>query len=113
MIAIFPNVCLWQRSYSQNWEVLTLKNCHSIEPPSHASTAYIRYCMAWPSFLFYCFVKIGATCENFLGKWFTAPPAAKYCPYAYASRQTGEKLQCLYESLKSNDFRKTAVLINI
>ena len=30
-----------------------------------------------------CFVKIWATCENFLGKWFTAP-LAKNCPYAYA-----------------------------
>ena len=28
MVAIFPNVCLWRRSYAQNWEVLTLKNCH-------------------------------------------------------------------------------------
>ena len=26
------------------------------------------------------------------------------------SRQTREKLQCLYENLKSNNFRKTAVL---
>ena len=34
------------------------------------------------SFLFCCFVKIWATCENFLGKYFTAPPA-KNCPYAY------------------------------
>ena len=24
-----------------------------------------------------CFVKIWATCENFLGKWFTAPPDKK------------------------------------
>ena len=24
-----------------------------------------------------CFVKIWATCENFLGKWFTAPPGRK------------------------------------
>ena len=24
MVAIFPNVCLWRRSYAQNWEVLTL-----------------------------------------------------------------------------------------
>ena len=24
-----------------------------------------------------CFVKIWATCENFLGKWFTAPPGKK------------------------------------
>ena len=28
MAAIFPNVCLWRRSYAQNSEVLTLKNCH-------------------------------------------------------------------------------------
>ena len=77
MVAIFPNVCLWRRSYSQNWEVLTLKNCHSIEPPSYASTAYIIASYAWPSFPFYCFVKIWATCENFLDKWFTASPGKK------------------------------------
>ena len=33
--------------------------------------------MLWPSFLFDCFVKIWATCKNFLGKWFTAPPEKK------------------------------------
>ena len=27
--------------YAQNWDVLTLKNCYSIEPPSYASTAYV------------------------------------------------------------------------
>ena len=37
----------------------------------------LHYCIAWPSFLFYCFVKFWATCENFLGKWFTAPPGKK------------------------------------
>ena len=31
-------------------------------------------CIVWPLFLFYCFVKIWATCENVLGKWVTAPP---------------------------------------
>ena len=41
MVAIFPYVCLWRYSYAQNWEVLTLKNCYSIEPPSYASTAYV------------------------------------------------------------------------
>ena len=40
MVAIIPNVCLWRRSYAQNWEVLTLQNCYGIEPPSYASTAY-------------------------------------------------------------------------
>ena len=29
------------------------------------------------------------------------------------SRQTGEKLQCLYENLMSNNFRKTALLEKI
>ena len=29
------------------------------------------------------------------------------------SRQTREKLQCLYENLMSNNFRKTAVLTKI
>ena len=31
----------------------------------------------WASFLFDCFVKICATCKNFLGKWFTASPGRK------------------------------------
>ena len=35
-----------------------------------------------PPFRFDCFVKIWATCKNFLGKWFTAP-LAKNSPYAY------------------------------
>ena len=30
--------------------------------------------IAWPPFLFDCFVKIWATFKNFLGKWFTSPP---------------------------------------
>ena len=45
-----------------------------------------------PSFLFDCFVKIWATCKNFLGKWLTAnllslpppPHVAKNSPYTYA-----------------------------
>ena len=63
MLAIFPNVCLWRRSYSQNWEVLTFICQYGL-----------RYCIVSPSFLLYRFVKIWATWENFLGKWFTAPP---------------------------------------
>ena len=71
--------------YAQTWQVLTLKNC--IEPLSYASTAYF---VAWLYFPFDCFVKIWATCKNFLGKWTTAPPGKKlpvrlciqlkYCP---------------------------------
>ena len=71
-VAIFPNVCLWRRSLCSDL-VLTLKNC--IEPPSYARTAYVV--AIWPSFLFDSFVKIWATCEIFLGKWFTAPPGKK------------------------------------
>ena len=43
--------------------------------PSYARTAYVV--AIWPSFLFDSFVKIWATCEIFLGKWFTAPPWQK------------------------------------
>ena len=80
VVAIFPNVCLWRRSLCSDL-VLTLKNC--VEPPSYARTAYVV--AIWPSFLFDSFVKIWATCEMFLGKWFTAPPPplAKHFPYAY------------------------------
>ena len=66
MVAIFPNVCLWRRSYSQNWEVLTFICQYGL-----------RYCIVSPSFLVYCFVKIWATWENFLGKWLNAPPGKK------------------------------------
>ena len=72
VVAIFPNVCLWPRSLCLNL-VLTLKNC--IEPPSYASNASTTYVVAiWPLFLFDSFVKIWATREIFLGKWFTALP---------------------------------------
>ena len=69
MVAIFPNVCLWRRSLCSN-----LENC--IEPTSYASTAYVV--AIWPSFLFDSFVKIWDTCENILGKWFTAPPGKQF-----------------------------------
>ena len=61
-------------------QVLTLKNC--IEPPSYASTAYVVASYG-PRFCSTVFVKIWATYKNFLGKWFTTPPLAKNCPYAY------------------------------
>ena len=41
-----------------------------------------------PHILFDSFVKIWATCEMFLGKWFTAPsppPLGKNFPYAYGN----------------------------
>ena len=46
-------------------------------------------------FFFLLFRKIWATCENFLGKWFTAP-LAKDCPYAYAHK---------YENVVSFNFK--------
>ena len=73
MVAVFPNVCLWRRILCSDL-VLTIKNC--VEPPSYARTAYVV--AIWPSFLFDSFVKIWATCEMFLGKWFTAPPGKKF-----------------------------------
>ena len=81
-VAMFPNVCLWRRSLCSDL-VLTLKNC--IEPPSYAWTAYVV--AIWPSFLFDSFVKIWATCEIFLGNWFTAPPGKKF-PVRLCSSQT-------------------------
>ena len=67
MIAIFPNVCLWRRtdSYAQNWEVLTLKNCYSIEPPSHASMGYVVASFGLVSFLLF---------RKNLGKSLPPPP---------------------------------------
>ena len=70
----FPNVCLWRRSYSQNWEALSVKNCYSVEPPPYVTTAYVVASYG-PLFLSTVrFFKFWATCENFLGKSFTAPP---------------------------------------
>ena len=74
VVAIFPNACLWRRSLYSNL-VLTLKtNC--IKPPLYVSTVYVV--VIRPSFLSDSFVKIWATCEIFLGKWFTAPPGKKF-----------------------------------
>ena len=77
MVVIFPNVCLWRRSYAQNWEVLTLKNCYGIEPPSYVSTAYVVASYG-PRFLSTVrFVKIWATFENFVGQMVYRPPWQK------------------------------------
>ena len=81
MVAIFPYVCLWQRSYAQNWEVFTLKNCYSIEPPSYASTAYVVASYG-PRFFSTVSQKFGQLARIF---WANSlpPPLAKNCPYAY------------------------------
>ena len=88
MVAVFPNVCLWRRSLCSDL-VLTIKNC--VEPPSYARTAYVV--AIWPSFLFDSFVKIWATCEVFLGKWFTAPPGKKF-PVRLCLWATHSSLKC-------------------
>ena len=74
-MAILPNVCLGRRSYAQNWEVgVTLKNCYGIEPPSYVSTAYVLASYG-PRFLSTVrFVKIWATCENFVWQMDYPPP---------------------------------------
>ena len=85
VVAIFPNVCLWQRIvYAQTWQVY-------IDPENqYWGTFVCQYaglccCIVWPLFLFDCFVKIWPICNNVLGKWSTAPPPlAENCPYAYA-----------------------------
>ena len=92
MVAVFPNVCLWRRSLCSDL-VLTIKNC--VEPPSYARTAYVV--AIWPSLLFDSFVKIWATCEVFLGKWFTPPPPlAKNFPYAYVNLYRVRGGYCCY-----------------
>ena len=91
VVAVFPNVCLWRRSYSQNWEVLSVKNCYSVEPPSYVTTAYVVASYG-PLFLSTVrFFKIWAICEKFLGKSFTAPPGKNF-PYAYDFRYSVQGL---------------------
>ena len=60
-------------------------NLSGIDPEKlYRATFICQYglccCIVWPSFLFDCFVKIWATCKNFLGKWFTAPPPSRKLP---------------------------------
>ena len=76
LVVIFLNVCLWRHSLRSDLE--------GIDPEKlYLATficQYALYCYkVWPSFFFVdeCFVKIWATCDNFLGKWFTAPSGKK------------------------------------
>ena len=73
-MAIFPNVCLGRRIYAQNWEVLTLKNCYGFEPPSYVSTAYVVASYGPRILSTVRFVKIWATCENFVWQMVYHPP---------------------------------------
>ena len=70
----FPNACLWRRSLCSNLAGIDSEKLYR-------ATFICQYglccCIVWPSFLFDCFVKIWATCKNFLGKWITAPPGKK------------------------------------
>ena len=58
---------LWTR-FMSSYDRLICKNIF---------TSYVGLCccILWPTFLFDCGVKMWATCEDFLGKWFTAPLA--------------------------------------
>ena len=76
LVVIFLNVCLWRHSLRSDLE--------GIDPEKlYLATficQYALYCYkVWPSFFLVdeCFVKIWATCDNFLGKWFTAPSGKK------------------------------------
>ena len=66
MVAIFPNVCLWRRSYAQNWEILTLK---TVTVSSHLHMPVrptLLHRMALVSFLL--FRKNLGNLREFLGK---------------------------------------------
>ena len=84
LVVIFLNVCLW-------WHSLR-SNLGGIDPEKlYLATFICQYtlycCIVWPSFLFVndCFVNIWATCDNFLGKWLSAPSGKKLpvrlCPF--------------------------------
>ena len=70
--------CHWYRRPSK-WKKWFLGSCNIF-------TSYVGHCQCilWPSFPFDYFVKVWATWNNFLGKWFTAHRGKK-CPYAYGS----------------------------
>ena len=70
----FPNVCLWQRGLCSNLAGIDREKLYR---GTFICQDGLCCCIVWPSFLFDCFVKIWATCMNFLGKWFTAPPRPK------------------------------------
>ena len=74
MVAIFPNVCLWRRSYSQNWEVLTLKNIASshLHMPVRPT---LLHRMALVSFLL--FRKNLGNLREFFGQMVYRPPRQK------------------------------------
>ena len=78
MVAIFPNVCLWRRSYSQNWEVLTLKNIASshLHMPVRPT---LLHRMALVSFLL--FRKNLGNLREFFGQMvYRSPPPGKKLP---------------------------------
>ena len=71
---------------------MTLKNCCGIEPPSYVSTAYVVASYG-PRFLSTVrFVKIWATCENFVWQMVYRPPLAKKFPYAYVAAPEQNKI---------------------
>ena len=75
LVVICINVCLWRHSLRSNLEGIYSEKLY-------LATFICQYalccCTVWPSFLFVdCFVKIWATCDNFLGKWFSAPSGKK------------------------------------
>ena len=74
VVAIFPSVCLWQLGLCSNLAGIDREKLYR---GTFICQDGLCCCIVWPSFLFDCFVKIWATCMNFLGKWFTALPGRK------------------------------------
>ena len=106
VVAIFPNICLWRRSLCSNLA--------GIDPEKlYWGTFMCQYglccCIVWPSFLFDCFVKIWATCKNFLGKWVTAPPGRKLPVRLWLNVHTNNPKDnaFLWETLFSHWLKKT------
>ena len=77
---------LWPSKWQRQLFLLTcfMSSCDGFKC-KNIFTSYegLCWCIIWPSFLFDCFVKIWATCENFWANG-SPSPLAKNCPYAYA-----------------------------
>ena len=82
VVAIFPNVCLWRRSYAQNWKVLTLKNCVTVSSHLHMPVRpLLLHRMVLVSFRLYVSEKFGQLARIFWENGLP-PSLAKNFPYA-------------------------------
>ena len=105
MVAIFPNVFLWRRSYSQNWEVLTLKNIASshLHMPVRPT---LLHRMALVSFLL--FRKNLGNLREFFGQMVYRPPWQKIARTPMHQRN---KNFCLCWHTETRLFRESTILL--